>query len=159
MRWATLVITAVLTFAALTDLGWGQARSNQNRNNRQQADEKQAPPPLPNEQRLLALHRNFIQQAEKLALEYERGKAFDKAKAVYGEILKLVPQYEAPQVKMAAIKQMELTAGRARFDVQADEAWQDTGITVVAGKPIGRHALPLHCLAELPSQLCLLALT
>lgn len=140
MRWATLVITAALTFVASTDFGWGQARNNQNRANRQQADEKPEPAPLPNDQRLLALHRNFIQQAEKLALEYERGKDFDKAKAVYGEILKLVPQYEAAQVKMSAINQMELTAGRARFDVQADEAWQDTGITVIAGKPIAIRA-------------------
>ena len=133
-----LIATAIVTMSLST--AYGQTRTNQNRNNPKDSDEKPTPPPLPTDQRLLALHRTFVQQAEKLALEYERGKDFDKAKAVYGEILKLVPQYESAKAKMAAINQMELTAGRARMDVKADKSWQDTGITVIAGKPIAIRA-------------------
>ncbi len=95
---------------------------------------------LPDDRRLLALHRSFITNAEKLALEYERERDLDKAKAVYGEILKLVPQYEAAQAKLEAIRQMEANAGRATFKVRADRPWQDTGITLVPGKPIAMRA-------------------
>ena len=135
---AFLIVCFLIPVSSGWSQGRNQARNNQNRNNNRQRnnDDKPEPPPLPTDQRLLALHRTFIQQAERLAVEYERDKDYDKAKAVYGEILKLVPQYDAAQAKLNAINQLEMTAGRARFDVQADKNWQDTGITVIAGKPI-----------------------
>lgn len=109
-----------------------QNRNNQrNRNNNQQDDA-----PLPDDKRLLALHRNFVKDAEKLAAEYERDKDFDKAKAVYSEILKLVPQYSAARSKLDEIGQREQTAKRKVLTINADRQWQDSGITVIQGKPI-----------------------
>lgn len=127
--------------AALMLLGmtWSQAQERRNpqgrgRGNQQREEEPQ--PELPSDQRLLALHRTFITQAERLALEYERDRDLDKAKVVYQEILKLVPQYEPAQLKIAAIQQLEANAQRKTFEVRADRPWQDTGVTLIPGKPI-----------------------
>jgi hypothetical protein len=93
-------------------------------------------PPLPNDQRLLAIHLEFVKKAEALAQEYERDKEFGKAKDVYQEILKLVPQYPPARAKLGELTKHEATADRATFVVQANKTWQDTGVTVIPGKPI-----------------------
>lgn len=97
---------------------------------------KDEPPPLPNDQRLLALHREFVLKAEKLANEYERAKQTDKAAAVYGEILKLVPAYAKARDALDKIHERELSSNRVVFEVMASKDWQDTGIRVVEGKPV-----------------------
>ncbi|MEC8864393.1 MAG: hypothetical protein VXX31_15655, partial [Planctomycetota bacterium] len=61
-----LIATAIVTMSLSTT--FGQPRTKHNRNNPKDSDEKPTPPPLPTDQRLLALHRTFVQQAEKLAL-------------------------------------------------------------------------------------------
>jgi hypothetical protein len=91
---------------------------------------------LPSDQRLLKLHRAFIIDAEKLAIEYERGKDFDKAKAVYGEILKLYPQHQLARNKLKLIREHEENADVEVITVVADEGWQDTWINVIQGKPV-----------------------
>lgn len=91
---------------------------------------------LPSDQRLLKLHRAFIIDAEKLAVEYERGKELDKAKAVYGEILKLYPQHPMARTKMLMIMEAEANADNQVLTVSGDAGWQDTGINVIKGKPV-----------------------
>jgi len=91
---------------------------------------------LPNDERLLALHRDFVLRAQKLATEYERKKDYEKAKVVYGEILKLTPKYKAVRAKLEALIEREATARKALFTVAADKGWQNTGIRVIEGKPI-----------------------
>ncbi len=102
----------------------------------QDDDKKKEEPPLPSDRRLLALHLEFVNEAAKLASEYENKQDFDKAKVVYQEILKLVPSYEPAKLKLNELMQREATASRATFDVDAREEWQNTGVTVEKGKPI-----------------------
>ena len=92
--------------------------------------------PLPNDKRLIRLHQTFVREAEKLAVEYEKDQQWDRAKDVYGEIIKLVPQYGPARVKMAQLLQREAQANKAQFVVDATQGWQDTGINVIEGKPI-----------------------
>ena len=101
-------------------------------------DEGDAPKvrPLPSDERLLALHRDFVKRAETLAKEYEGDKDWGKARAVYEEILKLVPQYGPASTKLADMIARESTAKTANVTVKANEGWQDTGIELVAGKPV-----------------------
>lgn len=101
-------------------------------------DGKEAPKvrPLPDDERLMALHRDFVKKAETLAKEYESDKDWGKARAVYEEILKLVPQYSSASSKLAEMMQRESTAKVAAFSVKANAGWQDTGIDLIAGKPI-----------------------
>ena len=94
------------------------------------------PPPLPNDRRLLSLHLEFVKKAEKLATEYERKKELGKAKAVYGEILKLVPQYTAAKTKLALIRQREANAKVKQTRVLANKSWQDSGVSVIEGAPV-----------------------
>ena len=92
--------------------------------------------PLPSDERLLSLHRDFVKKAETLAKEYESDKDWGKARAVYEEILKLVPQYGPANSKLAEMLNRESTAKLATITVKADSGWQDTGIDLVAGKPV-----------------------
>jgi hypothetical protein len=92
--------------------------------------------PLPDDKRLLALHLDFVKKAEQLGKEYETAKEWGKARAVYEEILKLVPQYKPAADRLAEMINHEAIAGLATVMVRADEGWQDTGIDLVAGKPV-----------------------
>ncbi|MBX7167487.1 MAG: hypothetical protein K1X74_14250 [Pirellulales bacterium] len=98
----------------------------------------EAPPAveLPSDPRLLALHRDFVTKAEKLAGEYERTADIGKARDVYVQILKLVPNYPPAVKKLDEIRQREATADRRVLDVQADGGWQPTGVFVEPGRPV-----------------------
>jgi hypothetical protein len=91
--------------------------------------------PAPDKQ-LSALHAEFVKKAEKLAGEYVRRKQPDRAVAVYEEILKLVPDEPRAKQQLDRLRQFEATAARKVFDVQANRDWQDTGVRVIAGKPL-----------------------
>lgn len=91
---------------------------------------------LPADPRLLALHREFVRKAEKLAADYERADDDPRARAVYQEILKLVPNYGPAEERLEKIRQREATAERAVVDVHANRPWQDTGVMLIEGKPV-----------------------
>jgi len=92
--------------------------------------------PLPDDERLMALHRDFVKKAETLAKEYEGDKDWGKARAVYEEILKLVPQYASASAKRAEMLGRESTAKVVLINIKANEGWQDTGIDLVPEKPV-----------------------
>ncbi|HTN77338.1 MAG TPA: hypothetical protein VL096_18895 [Pirellulaceae bacterium] len=98
------------------------------------------PPPLPNDERLLKFHMEFVKSVGKLAMEYEKAQDWDKAKAAYGEIVKLVPQYAPAKARLEEILAREASAQKYSFEVFANKAWQDTGLRVHAGKPIAMRA-------------------
>ena len=116
----------------------GQNPNGQNQNAQRGNNAPSVPkaPPLPNDDRLMALHRRFVQDAEKLAAEYEQKKQLDKAAAVYEEMLKLVPAYTKAQQSLGKIRDQEATANQTAVIVEAKEWWQDTGVRLIAGKPI-----------------------
>lgn len=95
---------------------------------------------LPEDPKLVEIHRNFVIAAEKLAADYERTNQTDKARACYTEILRLVPTYTVAAEKLGKIKEKEATAEKKLFDVFANKGWQDAGITVIAGKPLSLKA-------------------
>lgn len=109
----------------------------QNKRQKQQEEEQAV---LPDDKRLLSLHRNFVKDAEKLAIEYERDRKFEKAMAVYGEILKLVPKYGPAKEKYNLLKQRERNAGSVQLQVDSTKDWQYTGVVVVKGKPVAIRA-------------------
>jgi hypothetical protein len=92
--------------------------------------------PLPDDSRLVALHREFVREAEKLGKEYEADKEWGKARAVYEEILKLAPQYPPAKAKLAEMLQHERAAKSVTITVKATEGWQDSGIDLIADKPV-----------------------
>ena len=98
--------------------------------------EKPKVKPLPDDRKLLSLHMDFVKKAEKLANEYEGAKEWGKARAVYEEVLKLVPQYPSANAKLIEMIQREAGAQKATIVVKADSDWQDTGIELIEGKPI-----------------------
>jgi hypothetical protein len=99
-------------------------------------EEKPKVKPLPDDKKLLALHYDFVKKAMKLGEEYEGTKDWGKARAVYEEVLKLVPQYPNANAKLIEMIQMESGAQKVLVTVKADTDWQDSGIELIEGKPI-----------------------
>ncbi|MEX2558657.1 MAG: hypothetical protein WD403_02030 [Pirellulales bacterium] len=104
-----------------------------------QAEEPKRPE-LPDDPKLLELHRDFVVKAARLAKDYERGNQIDKARACYEQILKLVPGHPDAEEALANIQQKEATAQRRTIEVHANKGWQDTGVVLIAGKPVSVHA-------------------
>ncbi len=109
---------------------------NGNGKSDREKDDKEKPKPLPTDARLLALHRDWVTKVEKLAEEYALKKDLDKARSCYEEILKLVPEYPKARQALDAILQHEATADKKVIDIQANKDWQDTGVTLLPGKPV-----------------------
>jgi hypothetical protein len=101
-----------------------------------QGNNRNNAPKLPDDPRLLEIHKQFVQGAEKLALEYAANKEFDKARDCYAEILRLVPTYGPAESKLKEIRGKQAIAQRIVMDVMANKGWQDTGIDVIQGKPL-----------------------
>jgi hypothetical protein len=137
--------TALIAALLLTSVAFGQQQppnrprtGGPNGQNRQ--GNNQPTVQLPADERLIELHKTFVASAEKLAAEYERTNQQDKARVCYAEILRLVPTYTPAEEKLKAIRAKEEIADRKPFDVLANKGWQDTGVNVVAGKPISIKA-------------------
>ncbi|WDI40002.1 tetratricopeptide repeat protein [Bremerella sp. P1] len=97
---------------------------------------KEEPLELPTDPRLVEIHREFVTKAEKLGDEYARKKDWEKARIVFGEVLKLVPNYKPAVEKMKVINGELSNANKKLVTVEASEGWQDTGINVIEGSPI-----------------------
>lgn len=141
--WAIVLVLAVAGTLLAQPGGQRPGGERDDRRGRRDrgGDEEPQPPAeqkveLPQDPRLLALHKDFVTKAEKLAVEYERGGELDKAREVYVQILRLVPNYPAAVRKLDEITQREATAERKVVDVAADQGWQPTGIQLQAGKPV-----------------------
>lgn len=96
--------------------------------------------PEPEDSRLKELKLDFATRYVKLAKDYERAKDTDKARYCYEQILKLFPKNQQAEEALAKITEMELSAESKRCDVKANDGWQDTGVTVIKGKPIAIQA-------------------
>jgi hypothetical protein len=99
-------------------------------------EEKPKVKPLPDDKKLMALHLDFVKKAMNLGDEYEKTKDWGKARAVYEEVLKLVPQFPSANAKLTEMIQREAGAQKVTVNVKADAAWQDSGIELIEGKPI-----------------------
>ena len=106
MRFVSIFTTLVL-MALLASLSFSVTA--QEKMKKRERDEPKTKP-LPNDPELLALHRDFVKSAEKLAVKYEKEKEWSKAKDCYEEILKLVPAYPPARAKVGDLLQMEATA-------------------------------------------------
>lgn len=92
-------------------------------------------PALPDDPKLKDLHREFIVKAERLAMEYERKKDFTAAQSAYESLLRIAPDHSL--AKQALQRVLDAQAQDKRLvRVSAKEAWQDTGIKLIAGMPV-----------------------
>ncbi len=93
-------------------------------------------PEMPSDPQLLSLHKEFISKAEKLAVEYERKKQFDKAREVYESLVRLVPKYSKAEEGLNRILTNQAMQDKKLANVEANEGWQDTGATLEEGMPV-----------------------
>ena len=91
---------------------------------------------MPADPQLQTLHREFITKTEKLAVEYERKKQFDKAREAYQSIVRLVPDYPAGNQGLARILNSQSAKDRRIARVQANRDWQDSGVDLIEGMPV-----------------------
>ena len=88
-RMIAILIVTTITCAAM-------AQSPGNRRSAKPL-KPQKKPSLPDDPQLLGLHKEFVVKAEKLGVEYERKKQFDKAREVYESMVRLVPNFAAAE--------------------------------------------------------------
>lgn len=93
-------------------------------------------PQLPSDPQLLSLHKEFVAKAEKLAMEYERKKEFDKAREVYESLVRLVPKYGSAEDGLGRILANQRIQDRRLTDIEANQQWQDTGVVLREGMPV-----------------------
>ena len=129
MRLFFCLLTVGLLLAP--EAAFGQRRGQPPRGQREQDAVK-----LPADPRLVELHREFVTKAEKLGDEYARRKDWEKARVVFGEVLKLVPNYPPAVEKLKLINSELSSANQKLVTVDAAEGWQDTGIEVEEGSPL-----------------------
>ena len=91
---------------------------------------------LPTDPQLLTLHKEFISKAEKLAMEYERKKEFDKAREVYTSLVKLVPSYGLATDGLSRILGSQSVQNRKVATINANQAWQYSGVVITQGMPV-----------------------
>lgn len=111
-------------------------RQNQKRLQEQMRAAAENQPQLPSDPVLLNLHKEFIAKAEKLAVEYERKKDFDKAREVYESLVRLVPKYGAAEAGLNRILANQRAQDRKLANIFANKAWQDSGVTLREGMPV-----------------------
>lgn len=134
-----LLLVGTIGYVALGQLAPSLPTSQataQERDKKKGRPEEPPPRPLPDDKRLLSLHLDFVKKAEKLGLEYETDKDWGKARQVYEEILKLVPQYPPARSKLAEMLSREAAAQSHQVTIDANKGWQDCGITLQVGRPI-----------------------
>lgn len=93
-------------------------------------------PDLPGDPELLRLHQEFVAKTVKLAKDYEKKQDIEKARECYERILKLVPRLPEAEQALAKIKSKQLNAEKKRMTVNANSGWQDTGVDLLADKPV-----------------------
>lgn len=95
---------------------------------------------LPGDPRLQKLQVNYVVETATLAKEYERRKDLDSARTCYESILKLVPNHPEAKRKLEEIRGKEMTAEKKTLTVKATDGWQDTGINLIANRPLSIRA-------------------
>lgn len=95
---------------------------------------------LAGDPRLQKLQVNFVVETATLAKEYERKKDLDGARTCYEYILKLVPHHPEAERKLEEIRGKEMTAEKKKLTVRATDGWQDTGVSVIANRPLSIRA-------------------
>ncbi len=91
---------------------------------------------LPSDPELLSLHKEFINKAERLAVEYERKKQYDKAREVFEAMHRLVPSYTAAEEGLKRMLQVQSMQDKTMAKVDAKGGWQDSGATLQQGMPV-----------------------
>jgi hypothetical protein len=90
--------------------------------------------------RLQEIQRKFVIDAAKLAKDYERKHDIEGARGCYEQILRLVPHHPEAEKALDRIRGAELTAEKKKLQVRATDSWQDTGVNLIANRPLTIHA-------------------
>ena len=136
MRFSAAFILVVSFLASVLNAQRPDPRQTQKRLQEQMKAAAENQPQLPSDPVLLNLHKEFIAKAEKLAVEYERKKDFDKAREVYESLVRLVPKYGAAEAGLNRILANQRAQDRKLTDVLATKGWQDSGVTLLEGMPV-----------------------
>ncbi len=82
------------------------------------------------------MHTKFVADAQKLAKQYLKTRQPDRAVAVYRRDLEDCSRRPGGQATTGQPAPKEAVADSKLFVVQANRDWQDTGVRMIAGKPL-----------------------
>ncbi|HZZ71223.1 MAG TPA: hypothetical protein VFE24_03165 [Pirellulales bacterium] len=143
LRLAKWILVAAVALFLCAD-GLALAQSRPTRPTRKPAPDKteeapavaEPPTALVTDPKFKQVYLDFITKAERLGEEFDKAKQYDKAKACYEEINRLVPEYAKAKQMIEVYNQRESTADKKSIEIQANKDWQDTGVVIVPGKPV-----------------------
>lgn len=90
--------------------------------------------------RLAKLQKEFVIETARLAQDYEKKQDTERARSCYEQILRVVPHHPGAEEALEKIRASELNAERKQVRISATEGPQNTGIDVIANRPITIHA-------------------
>ena len=90
--------------------------------------------------RLAKIQKDFVLETARLAQDYEKKQDIERARSCYEQILRLVPKHPGAEQALQKIRDSELNAERKQLPISATKGPQDTGIDVIANRPITIHA-------------------
>ncbi|HEX5445748.1 MAG TPA: tetratricopeptide repeat protein [Pirellulales bacterium] len=90
--------------------------------------------------RLAKIQKEFVIETARLALDYEKKQDTDRARSCYEQILRIFPKHPGAEEALKKIRATELNAEHKQVRVNANEEPKDTGIEVIANRPITIHA-------------------
>jgi hypothetical protein len=133
-----IVATALMLTAGTVAAQKGRKAANGNKTTTasQGGDTSKSEPELAADPRLKKLQVDFVIEAARLAKEYERKRDIEGARGCYEQILRLVPHHPDAEKALGRIHDEELTAEKKKLQVKATDGWQDTGVNVIANRPI-----------------------
>lgn len=99
-------------------------------------ESKTSEPELSADPRLQEIQKKFVVDAAKLAQDYEKKHDMEGARTCYEQILRVVPHHPGAEKALERIHGEELTAEKKKLMVKATDGWQDTGVNVIANRPI-----------------------
>ncbi|MEE2641799.1 MAG: hypothetical protein VX768_14320 [Planctomycetota bacterium] len=129
-----LLMVLLLTFGIQTSVSWGQPGRRSKGGNAE--GKNRAMPDLPNDPKLIRIHKAFADEAMKIARDYERDRDFDSAMAVYGQVVRLIPEHTDAKTRLNLLREREKQADRILLKVDAAKTWQSTGIRLIQNKPV-----------------------
>ena len=80
--------------------------------------------------------REFAARVRRIALQYEQAGDREKARSMLRFLLQAVPGDAEAKALLDRISRQELTENKTVVKVFANQSWQNTGVQVVAGKPV-----------------------
>jgi hypothetical protein len=135
-----LIVASTIAFAAATVAAQNGKKGRSGTPTSANAKDGNGDMQLSSDPKLAKLEVSFVVDAARLALEYEKKNDIESARACYEKILRVLPNHPEAKKALERIHSKEMTKEKKTLVIKATEGWQDSGINVLAERPLSIKA-------------------